>query len=94
MAAVDPWDKTPDEQTFGRAGATITPNDNEDLETVSKGLYVLAEGTVAYIPANNEGNSGAAILTTGSLTAGSVIPYFVRRVMSTGTSATVASIDK
>lgn len=87
MAALDIWDKTPDEQTFGRAGALITPSDTEELAEVSKGLYVLTAGTVSFIPVDS-----SVALTTGSLTAGSVIPFFVQQVRSTGTTATVASI--
>ena len=91
MAATDPWDKTPDELTFGREGATITPSDSDDLETVSKGVLVCAAGNVVFIPAGNADNE---TITITSAPVGLVIPFFIRRVLSTGTTATVASIDK
>lgn len=90
MSADDPWNKTPDESSFGRKGAQITPADGADMATVAKGLYVLAGGTVAFIPVDNEDDE---ILTTADLPAGAIVPYYVRRVLSTGTSATLATID-
>lgn len=90
MSAEDPWNKTPDESSFGRKGKQITPVDGADMETVAKGLYVLVGGTVAFIPADNEDDE---ILTTDELPAGAIVPYYVRRVLDTGTTATVATID-
>ncbi|TIW21456.1 MAG: hypothetical protein E5V63_29300 [Mesorhizobium sp.] len=88
--AADPWNATPNETNFGQRGAQITPNDDADLDTVSKGLVVLISGTLVFIPADNEDNE---TLTYGTLPVGAVVPYFVRRVLATGTTATVASID-
>lgn len=88
--AQDPWNKTPDESSFGRKGTQIEPADGADMETVAKGLYVLTGGTVAFIPADNADDE---ILTTDELPAGAIVPYYVRRVRSTGTTAVVATID-
>ncbi|AZO29425.1 hypothetical protein [Mesorhizobium sp. M1B.F.Ca.ET.045.04.1.1] len=89
--AIDPYNSTPNETNFGQRGAQITPNDGVDLETVSKGLVVLVSGTLVFIPADNEDDE---TLTYGTLPVGAIVPYFVRRVLDTGTTATVASIDK
>lgn len=88
--AIDPWNVSPSESLFGQKGAEITPNDGEDLETVAKGVVVLTAGTLAFIPADNEDDE---TITYGELPVGYIVPYFVRRVLDTGTSATVASID-
>lgn len=91
MAIIDPWDRTPDELSFGRAGATITPSDTADLPTVAKGLFVCAAGNVKFTPVDNADD---APITITSAPVGLVIPWFVKRVFSTSTTATVASIDK
>lgn len=91
MTIINPWDTTPDEQTFGQAGATITPSDTEDLANVSKGIVVCATGNVVVIPVNN---ADEETITFTAVPAGFIVPYFIRRVLSTGTTATVASIDE
>lgn len=88
--ATDPWNTTPNETNFGQKGAQIVPSNDTDLVTVAKGLVVLAAGTLSFIPADNADDEE---ITYGSLPIGYVVPYFVRRVLSTGTTATVASID-
>ncbi|TJW14461.1 MAG: hypothetical protein E5W82_10825 [Mesorhizobium sp.] len=88
--AIDPWNVSPNESLFGQKGAEITPSDDTDLATVAKGLVVLAAGTLSFIPADN---ADGETITYGELPIGYIVPYFVRRVLSTGTSATVASID-
>lgn len=85
MTAIDGYDKTPDEQTFGRTGVLITPSDTAELDEVCR-IYVLSAGTVSFVPVDS-----SVALTTGSLTAGSIIPYFVKQILSTGTTATVAT---
>lgn len=90
MSANDPWNKMPDESSFGRKGAQVEPSDGADLDTVAKGLYVLAGGTVAFVPVDN---ADGEVIVTGELPAGVIVPYYVRRVRSTGTTATVAAID-
>jgi hypothetical protein len=86
----DPWDKTPDEQTFARDGAEITTSDSDDLAIVSKGLVLLSAGTVRFLPVDGD----SAIAYTDDLPVGYIVPYFVRKVYATGTSATVASLTK
>lgn len=87
MPIIDPWDKTPDEQTFSRAGAPITPADT-DMATVSKGLFVCATGDVVFIAVDSD---DADAITITDAPVGLVIPYFIRRV-SAATTATVASL--
>lgn len=87
MAIVNPWDTTPDEQTFAQAGAPITPAD-ADMAVVSKGLFVCAAGDVVFITVNG---SDSDIITITDAPVGLVIPYFCRQVR-TSTTATVASL--
>lgn len=63
----------------------VTPSDTTDLpQGVAKGLYVDQAGTLTFIPADNLNSQAVTI----NVTAGTRIDSFVRRVLSTGTSAT------
>jgi hypothetical protein len=64
-------------------GFAITPDDDTDVPSVTRGLYVGGAGTVVVVLA---GDSGA--VTFVGATAGSVLPIRVKRVLSTGTTAT------
>lgn len=91
MPIDNPYGMTPDEQSFARAGDEITPSDSADLASVSKGLWIAAEGTVRFTPVGAE---DGAYITSGTLAAGTIVPYLVKRVWLTGTTATVASINE
>lgn len=62
--------------------ATVTPHDSNDLEQVTRGLYV---GTVGDVRVDMA--SGATV-TLSALAAGIVHPLRVKRVYSTDTTAT------
>lgn len=86
--ATDPYrqfSSTP--QTFGRAGAVVTPSAS-DLTKVAKGLVVLAAGDATVVPVDN---ADGTTLSFVGLSAGAIIPYQVRRV--TAATATLATID-
>lgn len=61
----------------------ITPNDSADLGRPCEGLLVSATGNVVF-----HNNDGQSVTITGAA-AGQHIPVKVRRVLSTGTTATV-----
>lgn len=86
----DPWSKTPDQQSFGRKGTAVTPSDTADLTDVAKAITVTASGTLSIIPVDN---GDADTIDYGDVPVGFTPPYLVRRVMSTGTTATVATVD-
>lgn len=90
MAAIDPWNKSPNMSTFGRRGAEVEPSDTADLTNVAKAITVLTAGTLAFIPADNANDE---IITYDEVTVGFIPPYLVRRVMETGTTATVATVE-
>lgn len=61
----------------------ISPNDTVDLPQVISGLYVGGAGVAVVLPVG-----GATPVTLIGLLAGTVYPFQLRRVLSTGTSAT------
>lgn len=72
-----------------RRVATITPSDSANLALVPKALWISADGTISVIGADDDTNTAVAL---GSLTAGTVVPIRCKRVMSTGTTATVLGL--
>lgn len=93
-----PYDKTQDPLTtfsatqgnFGSLGRNVTPSDSVDLAPYAKALVVTVAGNLVILPVQNADN--ASITFTG-LQAGQLIPYRVRRVFATGTTASVATVD-
>lgn len=64
-------------------GFVISPNNSADLDRPTRGIYVGGAGNIVVTFLE----SGEAITITGVL-AGTVYPFRVRRVYSTGTTAT------
>jgi len=75
--------------TFGNSGAPIVPSDTVDLAVYAKSIVVTTAGNLAIIPT---GNADAVSIAFVNLPVGYVVPYTIRRVLSTGTTAAVASI--
>jgi hypothetical protein len=74
----------------GRSQKAVTPDDDNDLpDGACKALEVIADGDVATIA---EDDADDAPVTRSGLTAGRVIEMRVRRVLATGTTATVLAI--
>lgn len=65
------------------AAAAITPDDNNDLPTVSRGLWVGSGGDINVVLAN----STDPVLIS-NVPDGSLLPFRVKRVHATGTTAT------
>lgn len=64
----------------------ITPNDGADLGTVPTALLITGAGTLAV-----KGSSGTTV-SLGSVAVGQIIPLRARRIMATGTTATVVGL--
>ena len=79
-----------DRGDFGDSASAITPNDSTDMATYPKAVMIAAAGDAVVLPARNA--DGATVTLTG-MPAGYVIPFTVRRVLSTGTTATLVRID-
>jgi len=65
----------------GIGAFAITPDDNTDLSLLARGIYVGTSGDLKVTMADN------TTVTFGSIAAGVVHPIAVKRVWSTGTSA-------
>jgi hypothetical protein len=66
-----------------RKGAAVTPSDTVDLTNLTRGVYVGAGGDLAVIFANDTASTTLVAVPTGV-----VLPIAVRRILSTGTTAT------
>lgn len=68
-----------------RYAEAVTPSNSADLPTVARGLYTGAGGSIAVYM---EGDDSGTSVVFSDAPAGAVIPIRVRRVLSTGTTAT------
>lgn len=75
--------------TFGRKGSGVTPSDSTDLAGGPvKAVVTLTSGNLSILPAD----SGSPISFI-AVPVGFVPPFIVRRVLATGTTATVATVE-
>jgi hypothetical protein len=65
-----------------QAVAAVTPNDSTDLTALARAIYVGGTGAVKVTMVNGD------TPTFTGVQAGSILPIAVRRVWSTGTTAT------
>lgn len=86
----DPYRSVGTRSEFGRRGRSVTPSDEDDLPRYVKAVTVLAAGDLSILPVQNE--DGNTIDYVG-VPAGFSPPFQVRRVMATGTTATVATVE-
>lgn len=63
-------------------GIAVTPSDTEELAHVSRALWVGGSGDIAVV--TKEGDT----ITLAGVQAGALIPWMVRKVKATGTTAT------
>lgn len=80
----------PSGHTFGRKSRAVTPSDTVDLDPYAKGVSCLTDGNIAVIPI--EADDADVVAYTG-VQAGFEPPFQVRRVMATGTTCTVRTVD-
>jgi len=76
---------------FGNNAAAVTPSDTADFGAYPKGLVVTVAGNLVVLPLK-AADDGAHLITFTAAPAGFVVPFRVRRVMSTGTTASSAQI--
>jgi hypothetical protein len=74
--------------TPARRAAAVTPSDSADLAIYAKALWIGGAGSVAIIPVGNA--DGDSVVIAGC-PAGALLPIQVRRVLTTGTTATAIS---
>ena len=70
-----------------RSIAAVTPSDNTDLPRVTKALWIAASGTLSVIAVDD-----SAAVSLGTIPAGTLLPVRARRVLATGTTATVVAL--
>lgn len=80
------------EMTPCRTATPITKSDTVDEVSYPKQVVLLTAGTVACIPLKNA-DTAPGTVTFGALLAGAVLPFRVRRVNATGTSATLMGLN-
>lgn len=81
--------KNVDPSALGAKADSVTPNDSTDLTFYAKAVEVVAAGDLVYLPAKNA--DGDTITVTGA-PVGYRTVCRVRRVLSTGTTATVIAV--
>jgi hypothetical protein len=73
------------EATVNRTSIQLTTSDTVDFTSYPKNVTLLTAGTVNALPLKNaDGN----LVQLGSLLAGYTLPFRVRRINATGTTAT------
>jgi hypothetical protein len=93
MATV--YDSTKDNYTRGgelqvnRTGVAVVPSDTVDFTSYPRSVVVTVAGTVSALPLKN---ADASFVNFGSLAIGTVIPFRVRRINSTLTTATLVAM--
>lgn len=71
--------------------AVVVPSDTVDFPSYPRGLVVAAAGNMVVLPLK-AADDGSHLITFTAAPVGFHVPFRVRRVMSTGTTASVATI--
>lgn len=79
--------------SFGRKSSAIDPSDTEDLPRRVKAVVTLTAGDLAIIPYGDTIGSGIDPVEFVDVPAGFIPPYMVRRVMATGTTCEVRTVE-
>lgn len=83
--------ETVDQMFFGRRSVAVEPSDSADLPGGPvKAIVLITDGDVSFVPPGNADND--PVTFTGRA-AGFIPPFVVRRVLATGTTATVRTIE-
>lgn len=82
MPAIDTYSKDITQLGPARNAVAVTPSDSTDLTNVTRAIVVGGNGNVSV----NMSGSGSAVVI--SMTAGTIYPLAVSRILSTGTAAT------
>jgi hypothetical protein len=75
---------------FGRKGRINVKHDTNDLNPYAKAITVLTAGTLKILPV---GNADGDTVSYAEVPVGFSPPYQIRRVFSTGSTATVATVE-
>lgn len=78
-------------ESRGTNSSAVVPSDTVDFTTYPKAIVVTVTGNLVVLPLKAADDSSHLITFTG-VAAGFVVPFRVRRVMVTGTTASCATI--
>ena len=90
------YDVTKDPYRYGgelqvnKSSVAVTPSDTVDFLSYPRNVTVLTAGNVVCLPLKNTDNAGGLVTLT-ALPAAYTLPFRVRRVNATGTTATLAA---
>lgn len=87
-ATKDPFRDT--NLNFGTKSVAVVASDTEDFAQYPKAIVALSAGNLVVLPVKN--NDGATVTFAG-VSPGFVPPLRVRRVMATGTTCAMATIE-
>jgi hypothetical protein len=79
-------------EMIGRNSVAVTPSDTVDLASYPKAVVVTVAGNLVVLPLM-AADDGSHTITFTAAVVGFVVPFRVRRVLSTGTTASLATID-
>ena len=89
----DPWKgDRPGLGHFGVRSRAVTPSDTADLDPYAQAVTCTTAGNIAVIPKLNE-DAGDVVVAYIGIPSGFSPPFQVRRVMATGTTCTVRTVD-
>jgi hypothetical protein len=89
------FDITKDPYRYGgelqvnKSSVAVTPSDTVDFASYPRSVVVTVAGTVSALPLKN---ADASFVNFGSLAIGTVLPFRVRRINATNTSATLIAL--
>ncbi len=77
------------ELQVNHSSAAVTPSDTVDFTSYPRSVIVTVAGTVSALPLKN---ADANFINFGSLAIGTALPFRVRRINATNTSATLIAL--
>jgi hypothetical protein len=78
-------------RAFGNNAAAVATSDTVDFAAYPKAIVVTVAGNLVVLPLK-AADDGAHLITFTAAAAGFIVPFRVRRVMATGTTASAAQI--
>lgn len=75
----------------GENAVAVATSDTVDFSTYPKGIVVTVAGNLVVLPLKAP-DDGSHLITFTAAPAGFIVPFRVRRVMATGTTASSAAI--
>jgi hypothetical protein len=75
---------------FSKKGRVVEPSNTVDLDPYARAIVVVAAGNLVYLPSKNDDED---TITVTDAPVGYTPPHQVRRVLATGTTATVVTVD-